>query len=175
MYHPQWVQFSWDLKALPSAAPKLESCYALDRARLDERDLVDEALQRAYSTEQAWSASLAERLDFLRQLVAYDMSLPDVEFWVIRHGLRVIGISIIAIEHSSGRNLVSGVCIQNEYRCRGLGTYLLYESLARLKTLGLDKATAVTKRGVSSERFLYPKFGSTTTVVPALEAAVRAD
>ena len=56
-------------------------------------------------------------------------------------------------------NLPLGVCVLNEYRCRGLGTYLLHDSLRRLHERGLEEARLVTRKGLPADRYLYPKFG----------------
>ncbi len=67
-------------------------------------------------------------------------------------------------------NMRLGISVLNEYRCRGLGTVLLYESLRRLRERGLDQVRVVTKKGVTADRYLYPKFGSTRVVLVGVPA-----
>jgi ribosomal protein S18 acetylase RimI-like enzyme len=60
--------------------------------------------------------------------------------------------------------------VLNEYRCRGLGTYLLQESLRRLKERGLEEARVVTRKGLTADRYLYPKFGGERVVLTGAPA-----
>jgi ribosomal protein S18 acetylase RimI-like enzyme len=65
----------------------------------------------------------------------------------------------------SQSNFPVGICVLNEYRSRGIGSFLLYKSLQHLKEKGLKTAHVLTRRGVTAERFLYPKFGSTKSAL----------
>ena len=67
-------------------------------------------------------------------------------------------------------NLPLGVCVLNEYRCRGLGTFILHESLRRLKERGLEEARVVTRKGLPADRYLYPKFGGLRDVLTGVPA-----
>jgi GNAT superfamily N-acetyltransferase len=83
----------------------------------------------------------------------------EATFISIKHGARIIAASAIRDSGDKVSNLPLGVCVLNEYRCRGLGTFILYDSLRRLRERGLDEARLVSKKGLTADRFLYPKFG----------------
>jgi ribosomal protein S18 acetylase RimI-like enzyme len=53
--------------------------------------------------------------------------------------------------------------VLSEYRSRGIGSTLLHESLEHLQTSGLRIAYGISKENVPASRFIYPKFGSTST------------
>jgi ribosomal protein S18 acetylase RimI-like enzyme len=168
----EWVQFTWDLNRLPSEAPAFDGKrYTLDMAGPEDAALLDAALERSYSMEQGWSLILEERLNYLKKLVHPEDAKQAIDFIVIRHGSRIIAASGIAEQHESGRNLVTGICVLNEYRCRGLGAYLLDESLRRLKAKGMTSARVITKKGIAAYRYLYPKLGGVETPLATEVAA----
>ena len=92
------------------------------------------------------------------------MPAGEVTFIAIKHGARIIAASAIRDSGDKVSNLPLGVCVLNEYRCRGLGTYLLHESLRRLRDRGLKEARVVTRKGLPADRYLYPKFGGERVV-----------
>lgn len=159
MFKPTWVQFTWDLTALPTNAPTLESRYTLNSATTADAELLDAAITRSYTMEQGWSNHLHLRLAQIRRSIQEDLPTGKTNFIVIRHGARIIAGSGIREQGDATINFVTGVCVLNEYRCRGLGTFLLHESLRQLREKGLKTAHAITKKGVTAERFLYTKFG----------------
>ena len=160
-----WVQFSWNLNDLPATAPKLPPSYMLEAASLEDRALLLAAVGRSYSMESAWSDDLTARIRLVEEIINVDFAAGEVSFLAIKHGSRVIGASAIRDSGDKVSNLPLGVSVLNEYRCRGLGTFLLYESLRRLRERGLEEARVVTKKGVPADRYLYPKFGSTRVVL----------
>lgn len=166
MFKPTWVQFTWDLTSLPSAAPILESRYVVNSATMADIELLDAAIERSYTMEQAWSNHMAIRLAQIRRSIQEDLPTGKANFIVIRHGARIIGASGIRETADVASNFISGVCVLNEYRCRGIGTFLLHESLRQLREKGLKTVHAITKKGVTAERFLYPKFGGKAGVTP---------
>ncbi len=163
MLKPTWVQFTWDLASLPTTGPALENRYVVNSATVADSDLLDAAIERSYSMEQAWNNHMHLRLSQIRRSIQEDLPVGKVNFIVIRHGARIIGGSGIRETDGALIHFVSGVCVLNEYRCRGLGTFLLFESLRQLKEKGFKTVHAVTKKGVTAERFLYPKFGGKRT------------
>ena len=64
----------------------------------------------------------------------------------LRHGLRMIGASILVPDPTAGNHLTPGPCVLMEYRNRGLGTALLEESLRQLRAAGLSRAAGLTKK-----------------------------
>jgi len=154
-----WVQFTWNLKSLSADAPKALSRYTAEAATLDDKTLLLAAITRSMSMEPAWSDDLAARVKLAEEIVQTAFPAGEVSFVAIKHGSRIIGAAAIRDAGDKVSNLPLGVCVLNEYRCRGLGTFLLHESLRRLKERGLDEARLVTRKGLPADRFLYPKFG----------------
>jgi GNAT superfamily N-acetyltransferase len=161
-----WVQFTWKLADLPEERPGLDKRYVMDLARIPEdAGLLDAAISRSCSMEAAWAHDLNPRLKVMRELIEHHATTGQVMFLAIKHGARVIGASFIRPGTEFPTNLPVGICVLNEYRCRGLGTALLYESLYRLKQKGNETAKVVTKKGLTADRFLYRKFGGERLVL----------
>jgi len=160
-----WVQFTWNLKKLTAESPKLDARYSVEAATLDDRNLLLAAVTRSMSMEPAWSDDLAARVKLAEEIVQTGFPAGEVSFVAIKHGARIIAASAMRDSGDKVSNLPLGVCVLNEYRCRGLGTYLLHESLRRLKERGLEEARLVTRKGLTADRFLYPKFGGERVVL----------
>jgi N-acetylglutamate synthase-like GNAT family acetyltransferase len=120
--------------------------------------------------EPAWSDDLAARVKLAEEIIQTAFPAGEVAFVAVKHGARIIGTAAIRDAGDKVSNLPLGVCVLNEYRCRGLGTYLLHESLRRLKERGLEQARLMTKKGLTADRFLYPKFGGTRVVLDSVPA-----
>ena len=160
-----WVQFTWNLKKLPAEAPKLDARYNVEAATPDARALLLAAITRSMSMEPAWSDDLSVRVKLAEDIVTNAWPAGEVTFITVQHGARIIGASCIRDSGDKVSNLPLGVTVLNEYRCRGLGTYLLHESLRRLKERSLDEARVVTRKGLPADRYLYPKFGGERVVL----------
>ncbi|MCE0484304.1 MAG: GNAT family N-acetyltransferase [Methylacidiphilales bacterium] len=165
-----WVQFSWNLKALPAASPKLDARYLAESASLDDQALLKAAVTRSLSMEPAWSDDLASRMKLAEEIIDSAFPSGEVTFIAIKHGARIIAATAIRDAGDKVSNLPLGVCVLNEYRCRGLGSFLLHEGLRRLKERGLEEARLVTKKGLPADRYLYPKFGGVRTVLSGVPA-----
>ncbi len=155
-----WVQYTWNLKTLPAEASKLDVRYTVEAATLEDRSLLQAAVTRSLSMEPSWSDDLAARIKLAEEIIAHAFPAGEVAFVAIKHGARIIATTAIRDAGDQVSNLPLGVCVLNEYRCRGLGTFLLHEGLRRLRDRGLDQARLVTKRGLPADRYLYPKFNS---------------
>ena len=163
-----WVQYSWDLARLPAEAPKLDSRYTVEAATLDDRELLQAAMSRSVSMEPAWSDDMTPRIKLVDEIINVSFPVGEASFVAVKHGSRIIAAAAIREAADKISNLPLGVCVLNEYRCRGLGTFLLYESLRRLCDRGLDTARLVTKKGLPADKFLYPKFSSVRAVLTAV-------
>jgi len=166
----EWVQYTWKLKTLATDAPKLASRYTVEAATPEDRDLLLAAVTRSMSMEPSWSDDLAARVKLAEDIVQTAFPAGEVTFVAIKHGARIIGAAGIRDAGDKVSNLPLGVCVLNEYRCRGLGTFLLHESLRRLKERGLEEARLVTRKGVPADKYLYPKFGSERVVLSGVPA-----
>jgi len=165
-----WVQVTWNLHKLPAESPKLDARYSAEAATPEDKPLLLAAITRSYSMEPAWSDDLAARVRLAEGIVATEWPAGEVTFVAIKHGARIIAASAIRDSGDKVSNLPLGICVLNEYRCRGLGTYLLHESLRRLKERGLEEARLVTRKGLPADRFLYPKFGGERVVLAGVPA-----
>jgi ribosomal protein S18 acetylase RimI-like enzyme len=165
-----WVQYTWNLKTLAAETTKLPSRYTVEAATVEDRNLLLAAVTRSMSMEPAWSDDLSARVKLAEEIVQTALPAGEVSFVAIKHGARIIGAAAIRDSGDKVSNLPLGVCVLNEYRCRGLGTFLLHESLRRLKERGLDEARLVTRKGLPADRFLYPKFGGERVVLTGAPA-----
>ena len=165
-----WVQYSWKLAGLPVEAPKLDSRYHIESGTQEDIELLHAAVTRSLSMEPIWGPDLTARVKLAEEIIHTAFPAGEAAFVAIKHGSRIIATAAIRDAGDKLSNLPLGVCVLNEYRCRGLGTVLLYESLRRLRERGLDNARLVTKKGLPADRYLYPKFGSTRTVLSSVPA-----
>jgi GNAT superfamily N-acetyltransferase len=160
-----WVQFSWNLGALPKDVPFIDPRYSVEAASPEDRPLLSAAITRSLSMEPAWSDDLGARVKLAEEVIEIAFPAGEVAFIAVKHGSRIIAASAIRDSGDQVSNLPVGVCVLNEYRCRGLGTYLLYDSLRRLRDRGLKEARLVTRKGLPADRYLYPKFSGVRTVL----------
>jgi ribosomal protein S18 acetylase RimI-like enzyme len=165
-----WVQFTWNLQTLSKEAPKLPPNYKAEAATPDDKNLLLAAVSRSMSMEPAWSDDLNTRVKLAEEIIHTAFPAGEVSFVAIKHGARIIGTAAIRDAGDKLSNLPLGVCVLNEYRCRGLGTFLLHESLRRLKERGLEEARLVTRKGLPADRYLYPKFGGVRDVLAGAPA-----
>jgi len=165
-----WVQFTWSLKKLPAESPKLDARYSAEAAIPEDRALLLAAITRSLSMEPAWSDDLTARVRLAEGIIANEWPAGEVTFLAIKHGARVVGASAFRDSGDKVSNLPLGVCVLNEYRCRGIGTYLLHETLRRLKERGLEEARLVTRKGLPADRYLYPKYSGERVVLAGVPA-----
>ncbi len=158
----KWVKYTWDLNKLPKNDPLMSL-----RVKLVEPEKVDlnaefKAMESAYALDTGWGVGLEYRLEELQILCSFCAQDKEkrVRHLHLMDGKRLVGVSLVSKHMEFPRNLLSGVCIIDEYRCRGAGSLLLYKSLKKLHEEGLSEATAVTKTGISADKFLYGKFDS---------------
>jgi N-acetylglutamate synthase-like GNAT family acetyltransferase len=172
MHGSVWIQFTWDLGALPGQSPPLDKRYHVGPALPEDADALVAAITRSYSMEQGWSSDLEVRLNLAQQLVADYLPSDEIDFIAVRHGNRIIAASAINHKIESPSQLPLGISVLTEYRSRGIGSFLLHESLRQLREKGLKTAHVVTRKGVTAERYLYSKFGATRSVLAAETASV---
>jgi ribosomal protein S18 acetylase RimI-like enzyme len=156
----RWKRFTWDLKQLPLPAPKLDERYTVRPAFAEDRKAVTAILLSAFSLDSAWSDIGAGLRDWLSSQIDIAFDREAAPAIVITHGQRIIAASAINTDVDAETHLVTGPCVSMEYRSRGLGTALLYHTLAHLRQSGLAIAHGVTKDNVAATKFVYPKFGA---------------
>lgn len=168
MYRPHWIQFSWNLKQLPAEAPThAVKSVELRKAGADDADAVWTFMERAFATDLAWGMALNGRMKHLKDAVFEGIEDKNVEYWVVDHGKKIVGGAGLLLDAEAPVQMVSGICVMEEYRCRGLGAWLLHTALKRLAETGLQSAAVVTRSNTHAARYLYPKFSATPAPVEA--------
>ena len=161
MFRPHWATYRWNLKSLPSEAPRhLVKSTELRTATEDDAAAIWGAMERSFASEQAWGMQLLDRVRLLRKTVYDGLKEKKVQFLVIEHGRRIIAGSGLISDSESPLHLATGVWVMEEYRCRGLGKFLLHASLKHLSGAGLEEAVVVTRSNTAGAKYLYPKFES---------------
>lgn len=156
----QRVRFEWDLAQVPVAAAALPLKHEIKIQAQPDAEALWEGIQRPFLNEKAWLIGLERHLDELRKrLFPEGKPLPTMDFFVLTHGMRVVGCSAVLAVEGEGPQLLSGIILDYEYQRRGLGLALLQTSLRHLAEKGLAKAAVITREGVPAARYLYPKFG----------------
>ena len=168
-----WNHFHWNLTALP-AAPLLKEPFSVRRARLEEKEAVRDVALYALKMNTGWHDATEVAAGAIERGV--DLAfLPDAEpaCFVIAHGARVVGISIVDLNPEAVQQIITGPWVMMEYRNRGFGTALLHASLQELAHRGIMQAHGITRKNSIAARFVYPKFGGMINddVVPVATAA----
>lgn len=157
----KWVEFEWDLKSLPAYDAKLASRLHIEVVGIADSKSVEEIMHRGFSTENGWSAFLEQRLNLISTAIHQYVPRNEVTMLTIKDGTRIVAAVLVSEKEGLFLPLVAGVTVLMEYRCRGLGTALLYAALAYLKDKGIPKAKIITRANLPSAKYLYPKFNST--------------
>ncbi len=157
----RWKRFTWDLAKLPAVPPPLAGRYGIRPSFPEDREAVMTVVTTAFTLDALWGDTLATVREWLIAHInaAFDKEVAAAV--VITHGQRIIAASVITTDPDADTNLISGPCVSMEYRNRGLGTALLYHTLAHLRQAGLSRASGITKGNVPAAKFMYPKFGAT--------------
>jgi predicted N-acetyltransferase YhbS len=155
-----WTRFTWDLSKLPAEGRALESHYHIRPVVRDEEKVVRAVISSSFALDMNWSDTLKTMKEWLEEHLNETFDHRVVPCLVVTHGTRVIGASLLDPDPAAEIHLASGPCILNEYRNRGIGTELLYQSLHALREAGFEKAIAITKSNVPVAKFVYTKFGS---------------
>ena len=159
-----WVRFTWNLKSLPESGPALQENYVVRRANKSEEKAVQRVIQTSVSLDSDWvdtPSAVIHNID-VRVKDAFTAREPHIPCLVLCHGARIVGASVLNFDPEATTHLITGPCILLEYKNRGLGSVMLYESLVLLKAAGLEFAHGVTKKNVPSSKFVYPKFEGTS-------------
>jgi ribosomal protein S18 acetylase RimI-like enzyme len=165
----QHVRFDWDLTKIPIQPIPLPPKHEIKVSTDAVVDSLWEGMQKAFLNEKGWIIQLEAHLDQLRRKIFPDgKPLAEMDILVLQHGARVVGVSALLAKAEEPVQLLSGVVLDYEYQRRGLGTALLEASLRHLADRGLERASVITREGVTAARFLYPKFGGKSTQLDAV-------
>lgn len=156
----RWTRFTWDLAKLPSKGNALDSHYHIRPAAHDEEKTVRAVIASSFALDMNWSDTLNTMKDWLDAQLDDVFEHKVVPCLVVTHGTRIIGASPLNPDKEAECHLVSGPCILNEYRNRGTGSELLFQSLSALREAGFETARGITKSNVPAAKFVYTKFNS---------------
>jgi hypothetical protein len=155
----RWVQFQWDLTAFPDGEVALPKHYRIAPATTADEAGLRKAISSAFLLDPCWNPAIAQTMRTIQPWLD-DALASSTKVWLaLRHGVRIIGASVVATDPGSENHLVPGPCVSMEYRNRGFGTALLHSSLKLLAESGVTKALTVTREDAPVTKFLYPKFG----------------
>jgi predicted N-acetyltransferase YhbS len=156
----RWTRFTWDLANLPEEGGVLDAHYHIRPVTRDEEKTVRAVIASSFALDMNWSDTLKTMKDWMEGNLDAVFAHKVAPCLVVTHGTRVIGASALDPNRDSECHLLSGPCMLNEYRNRGIGSQLLYQSLFALKEAGFEKARAITKSNVPVAKFVYTKFKS---------------
>ena len=168
-----WVQFEWDLTAFRDLNLTLPEHYQIAPATRDDEKGLRKVFSSAFLLDPSWNPAIAQTMQTIQPWLDVAFGSETRICLALRHGLRIIGASVISTDPAADSHLVPGPCILMEYRNRGFGTALLRSSLKLLVESGVTRAFAITRANAPVTKFLYPKFGGVAiaTNAPALLAA----
>ena len=153
-----WVQFTWDLTALPQGVSDLPEHYQIAPATADDEKELRRVVTSSFALDPEWNTTMQEVMQTVEGWLESTVPAEPNGCLVLRHGTRIIGGSVLSLAPDAANHLSPGPCVLMEYRNRGFGTHLLGRSLAMLRDHGLTRAIAVAKENSPVTKFLYTKF-----------------
>jgi hypothetical protein len=154
-----WVRFNWNLEKLPALGTALPDHYHFAPASAADENEVRTVITRSFAHDSSWGDAIHEINGLIDGWLARVFGEePAGQCLTLRHGVRIIGATIVDLDPDSENHLCPGPCVLLEYRNRGLGGALLGESLRVLSGAGLTEVHARAKRNSPVARFLYPKY-----------------
>ena len=154
----EWVRFSWDFANLPTLDLALPQHYRIGAATREDEKELQQVISRCFRLDPVWSPALHETLQMIESWLGRALQSDRHICLALRHGVRIIGASVLSLDPESDNHLSPGPCISMEYRNRGFGSHLLEHSFNTLIEAGVPRAFALTRGNTSVARFLYPKF-----------------
>lgn len=155
-----WIQFTWDLAALPPMETNLPEHYAIDPVTQEDEMEVRKVISSSFTLDPAWNPALKDIVGTIDSWINQAWE-PETVCLALRHGLRIIGAAVLRLEPEATNHFSPGPCVLMEYRNRGFGARLLEQSLRTLREAGLSRGRAIAKENSPVTKFLYPKFNST--------------
>jgi hypothetical protein len=158
-----WIRFTWDLAALPESESKLAEHYQITPAAKDDEKELRKVIGSSFTLDPSWNPAMQEAMQTIDGWLDASSDSDGSVHLVLRHGLRIIGASVVSLDPTAENHLAPGPCLLMEYRNRGFGTRLLERSLGTLRAAGLTHACAIAKENSPVTDFLYKKFNSTVS------------
>ena len=154
----KWVQFTWDLAALPASTSELPEHYQISPATEEDEKELRRVVTASFALDPDWNTTMQDVMQAVDAWLDATLASKANGCLALRHGSRVIGASVLSLDPSATNHLLPGPCVLMEYRNRGFGTHLLERSLTTLRDNGLTHATAIAKENSPVTKFLYTKF-----------------
>jgi hypothetical protein len=154
-----WVRYTWDLQDF-NPDLSVPAGYTFRSVAPTESKIAIDLVLSAYRSDPVWRPLMAAIEQRLTERILTTLGLPDTDYLAAEDGGHLTAISGVAKSHWTGQNLLTGVCVLPSDQRRGLGKYLLWLSLRRLRAMGLGQARVYTEKGSLADRKLYPLFGS---------------
>ena len=125
----KWIRFTWDLTKLPVSDVALPQHYAIAPAGAEDEQGLRKVFSSSFLLDPSWSFAIGEVMQTIQSRL--DVALASDKFicLALRHGTRIIGAAVLALDENTEDQLAPGPSILMEYRNRGLGTCLLQSSL----------------------------------------------
>ena len=155
-----WIQFTWDLSALPEVQVELPEHYQISTATPDDEKELRRVISSSFTLDPDWNPSMKQVAETIETWLDRADDAGTSVYLALRHGVRIIGAAVVLIDPAADNHLSPGPCILTEYRNRGFGTRLLERSLGILREAGLPRAFAIGKESSPVTKFLYTKFNS---------------
>ena len=153
-----WVRFTWDLSTLSLVDPALPEHYRIDPATEEDQKELRKLFSRSFLLDPTWNPAIGETMRTIQSWLDRAFASEASTCLALRHGLRIIGASVLSLDPEADNHLAPGPCVLMEYRNRGFGTHLLASSLKTLYEAGISRANGITRENAPVAKFLYPKF-----------------
>lgn len=156
-----WVRYDWRLADLPGEPPTIAADLTIRDGRPGEAPALADLVVAAYGSDPTWEEMMEGIEIRMRDRVMATFGRPGSAYAVaVDLDGAPVGCSGVAVEHETGQNLLTGICVLPSHQRRGLGRRLLWESLRRLGGLGVERPRVYTEEGALADVHIYPAFGS---------------
>lgn len=158
-----WVRHSWDLTNLRLTCVRPPG-YDVRPATPAERPLTLQLILDAYASDPVWTPMMEGIIRRMTERVEESFGRPDAAYLIAACSGIPIGVSGVATHHWTDQHLLTGICVVPQHQRRGVGRYLLAESLSWLRAQGLAHVQVYTEQGSVAHQKVYHLFGSTRVV-----------
>ncbi len=165
MSSSDWLIFEWDLVTFAASTRLKIPPFVFRHADADDRETVEKVIRSAFSAEPPLSSRDSALIMSPEAACDTAFSGPQIACVVVQHGTRIIGASAMDSSEDTANHLLTGPCILQEYRNRGIGSALLFSSLEFLQDRGLEVARGRSRAQSTAGRFVYRKFDGRGTPI----------
>jgi GNAT superfamily N-acetyltransferase len=121
-----------------------------------------DVVANAYASDPVWHGLTTDINRRVGDRIRASLCDPTAHFVVAEYDSRIVGLNGVALEHVTGQNMITGICVCPAHQGVGLGTALLGRSLEWLRDQGLVNATVTTDARSNAAR-VYARFGAIRT------------